>query len=76
MTGVREYGDGDPVELVRNQSVNRLVVRTHNECGCNVTEVDLLDLLDWLTKGPKALQTAEGFEVPLWNPYFTTSGKP
>jgi hypothetical protein len=75
MTGVREYGEGYTVDLIRNQAVNRLVIRAHNECNCNTTEVDLLDLMDWLMKGPKTRQTPEGFEIALWNQFSTKSDK-
>ena len=51
MTGVREYGSGYAVELVRNQATGRLVIRAFNEGRNNVTEVDLFDLLDWLNCG-------------------------
>jgi hypothetical protein len=29
----------------------RLVIRAYNECGNNITEVDLWDLMDWLQTG-------------------------
>jgi hypothetical protein len=73
MTGVREYGEGYPVELVRNQATNRLVLRAWNECHNNKIEIDLYDLLDWLQKGPKELRTAEGFEI--WTQSYGTSAK-
>lgn len=44
---VREWNDGMPVELWINRS-GRLVLRSYNEDGHNSTEVDVLDLLDWL----------------------------
>lgn len=50
MTGVREYGECDPVELWINEG-GRLVIRSYNECGNNCTDVDLADLLNWLKSG-------------------------
>jgi hypothetical protein len=58
MVGVREYGDRAPVELVRWHG--RLVIRAWNECGNNYTSVDLLDLMKWLSIGPKS--NSEGNE--------------
>lgn len=46
MEGVREYNEELPVELWRVNG--RLVVRALNEGGNNGTEVDLLDLVEWL----------------------------
>lgn len=51
MAGVREYAEGDPVELWRDDASGRLVIRARNECGNNSTYVDLLDLLDWVAAG-------------------------
>ncbi|MGA9721419.1 MAG: hypothetical protein WBQ86_03095 [Candidatus Binatus sp.] len=53
LTGVREYVEGSPVELVRDQEHGRLVIRAYNEGGLNFTEIDLFDLLACLKKGPK-----------------------
>lgn len=46
LDGVREHGEGSPVELWLNRS-GRVVVRAFNECSNNCTDVDLLDLLNW-----------------------------
>lgn len=55
MEGVREYTEGCPVELTR--SAARLVIKATNEGGNNVTEVDLLDLLDWIKRNdPEILE--------------------
>jgi hypothetical protein len=53
MTGVREYVEGNTVELVRNQDNGRLIVRAYNEGGLNFTEIDLFDLLSYLQEGPR-----------------------
>jgi hypothetical protein len=50
--GVREHVERSPVELWRNDKTGRLVVVALNEGGCSGTEVDLLDLIDWLQAGP------------------------
>jgi hypothetical protein len=47
MVGVREYGEGDNVELRRLEN-GRLVIKATNEGGYNSTEVDLEDLLTWV----------------------------
>lgn len=51
MDGVREYMDGETVELGRSEISGRLVVRAYNECGNNFTEVDLFDVVAWLRTG-------------------------
>ena len=48
MQGVREYGEGFDVELDREASTGRLVIRAKNEGGYNETIVDLRDLIDWV----------------------------
>lgn len=54
MEGVREYGDGEKVELWRDDKTGRLVIRAYNEARYNGTEVDLCDLLRWLLADPGA----------------------
>jgi hypothetical protein len=65
LDGVREYGDGDPVELRRDVQTGRLKVVAWNECGNNTTGVDVIDLVDWLRLGPQASRVDEGFSVSL-----------
>ena len=52
--GVREYSEGEPVLIKKyeydGEGKNRLVVVGINECGCNSTHVDLLDILVWVKK--------------------------
>ncbi len=59
MKGVREYIDGSPVELVRRQQNGRLVIRAYNEGGNSHTDIDFMDLVEWLRCGPNdgVLQT-------------------
>jgi hypothetical protein len=52
MQGVREYQEGDTVQLWRVGESGRLVVRAYNECGNRVVDIDLWDILDWLQAGP------------------------
>jgi hypothetical protein len=52
MQSVRELTEEYPVELWRNDKTGRLVVRAKNEGGNNVTEVDLLELIEWCQRGP------------------------
>jgi len=47
MAGVRSEDSG--VDLVRHWGTGRLVLRAYNEGGFNCTDIDLLDLLAWLT---------------------------
>lgn len=51
MVGVREYAEGFPVALWRDEETGRLVVVAENEGGNNSTAVDLLDLIGWLRSG-------------------------
>lgn len=44
LAGVREYSEGEAVELWFNDK-GRIVVRAYNEGGCCATDVDLFDLL-------------------------------
>jgi hypothetical protein len=50
MEGVREHNEGLPVELWRDER-GRLVIRAYNEAGCNSVDLDLWDILDWLSTG-------------------------
>lgn len=55
MQGVREHTERAIVELHRSNE--RLVVRAFNECGNNYTDVDLLDILDWVNNlSPSSVQ--------------------
>jgi hypothetical protein len=47
MEGVREYCEEMDVKLGKGDN-GRLVIVALNEAGYNSTEVDLLDLLEWL----------------------------
>lgn len=47
MDGVREYGDGETVELWVEEGSSRPVIRALNEAGFAGTEVDFLDVLAW-----------------------------
>ena len=60
--GVREYSEHDQVELWLNET-RRVVVRCHNECGNNYTELDLFDLLGWVRSG--GLQEQVNEEIPI-----------
>lgn len=55
MVGVREHGEGYPVELVMRD--RRIVIRAYNEAHNNTTEVDLVDVLDWLRDNNPAYLT-------------------
>ncbi len=59
LTGVREYGEGDPVELAIDETSCRLCIRASVDGGFNATAVDLLDLIAWLkTNRPDLLAPA------------------
>ena len=61
MNGVREYGDGLPVELEwRN---GRPVVVAFNEAGCCATYVDLLDLMEWYKYNPTVFEPHGNEEI-------------
>ena len=44
--------ESEPVRLVRRPYNGRLVIRAMNEGGNSYTDVDLLDLMEWLQWGP------------------------
>jgi len=55
LDNVQEYCENKPVELIKtdcyyNDKIfrKRLVIKAYNEGGYNSTEVDLLQLLNWL----------------------------
>lgn len=57
METVREYSGQMSVEL--GEEKERMVVTAYNEGGFNFTNVDLLDLLEWLSANrPDILETA------------------
>ena len=57
MAGVREHSEQMEVELRRENE--RLVVTAFNEGGFKTTNVDLLELLDWLSANrPDILEMA------------------
>jgi hypothetical protein len=64
LDGVREYTDGDPVELRRDPRTGRLMVVAWNECHNNLTRIDLFDLIDWLRSGPPQYRVEGGFTIP------------
>lgn len=50
--GVREYAEGLPVELWRDNDTGRLTIVATNGGGYDSTAIDLRDLLSWLRDGP------------------------
>jgi hypothetical protein len=58
---VRQYGviEPQPLELWRDDESGRLVIRAYNEGGYSGTEVDLLDLIEWLSTGPRPVVVLE-----------------
>jgi hypothetical protein len=51
MDGVREYGDGLPVELHIDDTSGHLVIVAFNEAGNCATYVDLNDVVKWTKVG-------------------------
>lgn len=45
MTHIREYAEALPVHI--GMKNGRLIIDALNEGGCNGTEVDLMDVIDW-----------------------------
>jgi hypothetical protein len=57
MTGVTEFVEGYPVELICNSEThNRLAIKAINEGGNNIVLIDLFDLINWLRFNPNPLQ--------------------
>ena len=50
LEGVRDYAENEPVLLCRHHENGRIVIHASNEGGSNGTNVDLMDLLDWIKK--------------------------
>jgi hypothetical protein len=63
LDGVREYTEGAPVEIRRNVSNGRLMVTAYNEGGNNNVQIDFLDLIAWLKKGPTQGRVTDGFAI-------------
>ncbi len=75
LVGVREHGEGYPVELTRHSVTHgRLSIRARNEGGNNDTFVDLWDLIDWLRCGPESGRTDNGFYLPIDGQRVSTEG--
>jgi hypothetical protein len=55
MSGIREYEDGDPVELWRYGRGGRLAIRASNESGNRSTLVDLWDILEWVSSAGRRI---------------------
>lgn len=53
MFGVKEYGDGSPVELHVDDATGHLIVVAFNEGGDCATYVDFNDLIEWARHGPR-----------------------
>jgi len=65
LDGVREYGEGYPVELRHHAGTGRFMLTAWNEGRNNLTRVDLSDVLDWLAAGPADGRVAGGgFVIP------------
>lgn len=58
LPSVREYVAGEAVEIWLKRS-GRIAVRAYNECGNNFTEIDLIDLLDWIGSIPTRIAQSD-----------------
>ena len=58
MNEVTEYCEGRTVYLAQEETNGRTVVRAVNEGGYNCTEVDIVQLLEWLKKNRPDLMGA------------------
>lgn len=47
MKGVRSSGDNEKAYICENND-GRLVIRTYTQSGFDCTEIDMLDLVNWL----------------------------
>ena len=63
MIGVREHGEGQPVILHREAITGRMTIQARNEGGNNATEVDLLDLINWLASGTQETRILGNFKI-------------
>lgn len=59
MASVREWSEGYPVELWRDEDSGRLVIRAKSECGNSIVHVDLWDVVAWCL-GPSAAAVQKG----------------
>lgn len=70
MKGVQEYAEGMPVYLTKTDGIyaygvnkenwkgnGRLVIKAFNEAGCNITEVDLIQLIEWVKENKPEILT-------------------
>jgi hypothetical protein len=72
MEGVREYSEGFPVELWRDDA-ERLTIIARNQDGFDCTSIDFLDLVSWLQRGSGKLLSKDNEIVVLCKPGGTGS---
>jgi hypothetical protein len=48
ITNIREYAEEMPVKILTDEDNGRLVIQALNECGHNLTLVDLIDVIEWV----------------------------
>ena len=59
LTGVREYAEGYPVELLWDEDIQRFIIYAKNQGGDDCVNIDLFDLIKWI----KSVQWT-GTEIP------------
>ena len=66
MDDVTERSEGFPVELaIYAERESVFAVRAWNEGGHNCTNVNLVELAEWMRSGPKIHREDGGFFLPL-----------
>ncbi len=76
MADVREYSESFPVEFWRNDDTGRLTIIARNQGGFDCTNIDFLDLMDWLQRGPQQKTFPHAYEsMVLYIPDGTDSSR-
>ena len=52
---IREFSESMEPEVIFDDDYGRWVIVAYNEGGCNLTKVDLLDVIDWVKENKPEL---------------------
>lgn len=57
LTNVTEYAEGFPVKLICGDQTNhKCVIQALNEWGCNCTQIDFYELINWIKLHEREVQ--------------------
>jgi hypothetical protein len=65
MNDIREYAEGYPVEIKRHDN-GRIIIEAINEGGNNVTQVDLLDVINYYKSNGKIKYLSQSIKLSIF----------